>query len=113
REMVTRRSHQALSSDEGGSWTAVRETGFRGSNHKLLGLRNGTVACAYRDEDPALRGVSLSVTENGGEPWRFAGQLYAAGPDARHVPGSVCGYPDVTTLTDGRLAAVLHTYPDD
>jgi hypothetical protein len=113
REMVTRRSHQAWSSDEGRSWTAIRETGFRGSNHKLFALRSGSVACAYRDEDPALRGVSLSVTDDGGETWRFAGQLYAAGPNARHVPGSVCGYPDVTALPDGRLAAVLHTYPDD
>jgi hypothetical protein len=57
--------------------------------------------------------VSLSVTDDGGEHWRFAGQLYAAGADARHVPGSVCGYPDVVDMGDGRLAAVLHTYPDD
>jgi hypothetical protein len=113
REMVTRRSHQAWSADEGRTWTALRETGFRGSNHKLFPLRSGAVACAYRDEDPAYRGVSLSVTTDGGETWRFAGQLYAAGPDARHVPGSVCGYPDVTRLADDRLAAVLHTYPDD
>ena len=113
REMVTRRSHQAWSADEGRTWTPVRETGFRGSNHKLFRLRSGTVVCAYRDEDPAFRGVSVSVTNDGGETWQFAGQLYAGGPNARHVPGSVCGYPDVTALPDGRLAAVLHTYPDD
>ena len=113
REMVTRRSHQAWSADEGRTWTPVRETGFRGSNHKLFRLRSGAVVCAYRDEDPAFRGVSVSVTDDGGETWQFAGQLYAGGPNARHVPGSVCGYPDVTALPDGRLAAVLHTYPDD
>jgi hypothetical protein len=113
RDMSTRRSQQAWSSDEGATWTALRETGFRGSNHKLFALRAGAIACAYRDEDPERRGVSVSVTEDGGESWRFVGQLYAAGPDARHVPGSVCGYPDVVALGDGRLAAVLHTYPDD
>lgn len=113
REMVTRQSHRAWSSDEGRTWTPVGETGFRGSNHKLFPLRSGAVACAYRDEDPAFRGVSLSITADGGESWRFAGQLYAAPADASHVPGSVCGYPDVTALPDGRLAAVLHTYPDD
>ena len=113
REMVTRQSHQAWSADEGATWTPVQPTGFRGSNTKLFRLRNGSIACAYRDEDPDRRGVSLSVTDDGGEHWRFAGQLYAAGPDARHLPGSVCGYPDVVDLGDGRLAAVLHTYPDD
>jgi hypothetical protein len=112
REMVTRRSHQAWSSDDGATWTAPVETGFAGSNTKLFRLRSGLVGCLYRDEDPARRGVSLSVTADGGSSWRFAGQLYAAGPDARHVPGSVCGYPDVADLGDGRLAAVLHTYPD-
>ena len=112
REMVTRQAHQSLSSDEGATWTPVRPTGFAGSNIKLFRLRSGAVGCLYRDEDPARRGVSLSITDDGGAAWRFAGQLYAAGPDARHVPGSVCGYPDVADLGDGRLAAVLHTYPD-
>lgn len=113
REMVTRRSHQSVSADEGRTWSPVSETGFRGSNHKLFTLRDGSAACAYRDEDPAQRGVSISVTDDGGDTWRFAGQLYAAPADALHVPGSVCGYPDVVALEDGRLAAVLHTYPDD
>jgi hypothetical protein len=113
RDFGLRRSHQAWSFDEGRTWTPIRETGFRGSNHKLFRLRSGMVACAYRDEDPAYRGVSLSVTDDGGESWRFAGQLYAAAADARHVPGSVCGYPDVVSLGQDRLAAVLHTYPDD
>ena len=48
------------------------------------GFAPGAIACAYRDEDPALRGVSLSVSEDGGETWTFAGQLYAADPDALH-----------------------------
>ena len=58
-----------------------------------------------------LRGVSLSVSEDGGETWTFAGQLYAADPDALHEPGSVCGYPDVAVLGSGDLAVVLHAYP--
>ncbi len=113
RDFDARRSHQAWSSDEGRTWTPVRETGFRGSNHKLFRLRSGMVVCAYRDEDPAYRGVSISVTDDGGESWRFAGQLYAAAADARHVPGSVCGYPDMVSLGEDRVAAILHTYPDD
>ena len=44
--------------------------------------------------------------------WSLAGQLYAADPDARHEPGSVCGYPDVVTFPSGELGVVLHGYPD-
>jgi len=111
REMITRQSHQSWSSDEGRTWTPIRPTGFRGSNTKLFPLRSGAVLCAYRDEDPARRGVSLSLTEDGGETWRFAGQLYAAPADARHLPGSVCGYPDIVSLGSGEIAAVVHSYP--
>jgi hypothetical protein len=51
------------------------------------------------------------VSHDGGKTWTVIGQLYAAGPDASHVPGSVCGYPTIASLGDGRLACVLHTYP--
>ena len=111
REHVTRQSVFAHSADEGRTWTPIRPTPFLGSNIKLFRLRSGAVACAYRDEDPDQRGVSISVTGDGGETWRSAGQLYAAGPASAHRPGSVCGYPDVVTLSDGTLGVVLHSYP--
>jgi hypothetical protein len=101
------------SADEGRTWTPIRPTTFKGSNIKLFGLRSGAILCAYRDEDPALRGVSISISEDGGETWRFAGQLYAASADALHAPGAVCGYPDIVRLSDGTLGAVLHSYPTD
>jgi hypothetical protein len=113
REHITRQSVFAHSSDEGRTWTSIRPTAFKGSNIKLFRLRSGAIVCAYRDEDPDRRGVSVSVTEDGGESWSFAGQLYAAGPDSQHRPGSVCGYPDIVMLSDGTLGAVLHSYPDD
>ena len=111
REHQTRQSVQSFSSDEGRTWTPIRPTPFKGSNIKLFRLRSGAIACAYRDEDPERRGVSLSVTEDAGGSWRAAGQLYAAGADAQHEPGSVCGYPDLVTLGSGDIGAVLHTYP--
>ncbi len=113
REHITRQSVFAHSSDEGRTWTSIRPTAFKGSNIKLFRLRSGAIACAYRDEDPDRRGVSVSVTKDGGESWSFAGQLYAAGPDSQHRPGSVCGYPDMVMLSDGTLGAMLHSYPDD
>lgn len=111
REHQTRQSVQSHSDDEGATWTPIRPTPFKASNIKLFRLRSGAIACAYRDEDPARRGVSLSVTDDGGASWQFAGQLYAAGDDAQHEPGSVCGYPDLVALGDGQIGAVLHTYP--
>jgi hypothetical protein len=111
REHQTRQSVWSTSADEGRTWSPIQPTPFLGSNIKLFRLRSGAIACAYRDEDPARRGVSLSVTDDGGATWSLAGQLYAAGADARHEPGSVCGYPDVVTFPSGDLGVVLHAYP--
>jgi hypothetical protein len=100
-------------SDEGASWSEPRPTPFRGSNVRLSRLRSGAVLCADRDEDPARRGVSVSITHDGFDTWRFAGQLYAAGEDASHVPGSVCGYPTFASIpgSEALVAAALHSCP--
>jgi hypothetical protein len=112
REMVTRQAFSAHSADEGRSWSPVRPTGFMGANVKLLRLRAGAILCAYRDEDPARRGVSCSVSLDGGERWQLAGQLYRAPADTTHQPGYLCGYPDLVYTGDREIACVLHTYPD-
>jgi hypothetical protein len=111
REHQTRQSVWSTSTDEGASWSPIRPTAFKGSNIKLFRLRSGAIVCAFRDEDPARRGVSLSGTEDGGETWTALGQLYAAGPEALHEPGSVCGYPDLVALGGDQIGAVLHSYP--
>jgi hypothetical protein len=111
REHKTLQSVWSTSADEGATWSRIRPTAFKGSNIKLYRLRSGAIACAYRDEDPQCRGVSLSLTENGGASWTSLGQLYAAGPEALHEPGSVCGYPDLVDLGGGEIGAVLHSYP--
>jgi len=111
REHQTRQSVSSHSNDEGRTWSPIQPTPFLASNVKLFRLRSGAVVCAYRDEDPTRRGVSLSVTRDGGASWAFAGQLYAAAADALHEPGSVCGYPDLVRLGSGEIGAVLHAYP--
>ena len=113
REHVVRKSVFSHSEDEGLTWSPIRYTGFKGSNIKLLKLRSGDVVCAYRDEEPDRRGVSVSMTEDGGESWDLIGQLYAADPDAAHRPGSLCGYPDMVYVSENEIAAVLHTYTDE
>ena len=112
REHVTRESVFAHSTDEGRTWAALRPTGFKGANIKLHRLRSGRILCAYRDEDPLRRGVSCSVSDDGGETWHHVGQLYAAHPDVPHRPGTLCGYPDLIPLGGGEIACVFHTYPD-
>ena len=112
REHKTRQSVFSTSADEGATWTPIRPTAFKGSNIKLFRLRSGQVVCVYRDEDPAQRGVSVSLTGDAGESWTSLGQLYAAGPEAQHEPGSVCGYPDLVALGGNEIGAVLHPYPD-
>jgi hypothetical protein len=112
REHVTRQSFFAHSADEGRTWSPVRPTGFKGANVKLLYLRSGAVLCAYRDEDPARRGLSCSVSEDGGETWRWLGRLYSADASVVHRPGLLCGYPDMLRTGSNDLVGVLHTYPD-
>ena len=113
REHNLKRSVFSHSEDDGRTWTPLRYTGFMGANFKLQRLNSGAVVCVYRDEEPSRRGVSVSVTEDGGETWRLAGQLYVSHMDPSHVPSLVCGYPDLAYLDDRRMIGVLHTYPDD
>ena len=113
REHILKKSVYSHSEDDGRTWSPIRYTGFLGANLKLLKLRSGAVICAYRNEDPGRRGVSVSVTENGGETWREVGQLYAAAPAVQHQPNRLCGYPAMAYVSDDEIASVLHTYPDD
>jgi hypothetical protein len=112
REMVTRRSVAAVSSDDGATWSPPVPTGFGGSNHNLTVLNSGTLLCAYRDEDPSQYGVSLSVSDDG-LSWRFIGRLYRAEPGIRHEPTLYCGYPAIARISRDELLCVLHTYVDD
>ena len=76
-------------------------------------LNSGALICAYRDEDPDNRGVSLSISFNNGETWEQIGQLYSAKQDSRHIPNLKCGYPDFVNLDNDKLLGILHTYPDE
>ena len=77
----------------------------------LRGDEQQIISAAY--EDPSRRGVSLSVSEDGGETWSWFGQLYDAPDDANHAPGYFGGGPDMEPLGNGEYAAVLHSYEDD
>ena len=71
REHTTRQSFYAHSRNDGLRWMEIRPTEFKGANIKLFQLRSGNIICTYRNEDPKHRGVSCSVTEDGGETWQI------------------------------------------
>ena len=82
-------------------------------NIKLQKLNSGSVACLYRNENPNNRGVSLSISKDGGGNWSYHGQIYSAPKDAKHLPYYKCGYPDLIYLNKTEILGVLHTYPDE
>lgn len=103
----------SISDDNGATWSHLRDPGFVGASFKLDQLDSGVITCFYRDEDPARRGVSLSISEDSGESWEWVGQLYDAPDDAKHLPGYFGGGPDMVSLGNGNYAAVVHSYEDD
>ena len=73
REHQTRQSVWSTSERRGrepGRRSARRRSWARTSSSS--GCGPGAIVCAYRDEDPERRGVSLSVTDDGGESWTSA-----------------------------------------
>ena len=113
REHVLHDSVFAHSDDEGKTWSEIRYSGFKGANIKLLRLRSGAIVCAYRNEDPERRGISCSISEDGGETWREFGRLYVPQPGAAHIPSYLCGYPEFVYTSDNEIVCTLHTYPDE
>ena len=113
REHILLQTVFSHSEDEGKTWSPIRFTGFKGSNIKLHKLNSGIIVCLYRDEDPDLRGVSVSQSNDGGVNWNPIGQIYSASNDSLHFPHLKCGYPDIVRINDRDLLGILHTYPDE
>ena len=59
------------------------------------------------------RGVAMSLSTDGGATWEEIGWLYSALPESKHSPGYVCGYPDMTYVSDNEILCTLHTCPDE
>ena len=112
-------SHKSYSADEGKTWTPYEQVNFKGECPFLVQLRSGAVLCAYRDvegsspdrsmaasqsrSDGSSRpGVSVSVSEDDGETWRWVGQLYSGA-------NWDCAYPVFVRLPDGRLFCSYYT----
>lgn len=112
REHQVKDSVYSHSSDEGKTWTPIKPTGFKGANPRLLKLRNGSIACAYRNEDRATRAINISVSEDGGHKWKLAGTLNVGDDSIPIKPSYISGYPSMVYINDRDIACVFHTYPE-
>jgi hypothetical protein len=99
---LPRWSLRSYSADEGKTWTHYEEVNFKGECPCLVQLRSGAILCAYRDRDDDRPGMSVSVSDDDGESWRWVGQLYSG-------PNWDCSYPVIIRLPDGRLFCTYYT----
>ncbi len=75
---------------------------FKGQCPCLVHLRSGAILCAYRDMEPDRPGVSISLSEDNGETWRWVGQLYSGA-------NWDCAYQNLVRLPDGRIFCAYYT----
>jgi hypothetical protein len=99
-------AYQSHSSDDGATWSPARKTGFLGGTPSLYKLRNGDIACFYREREPSRPGVSISVTRDSGESWEWIGQVYES-------PDWFCGYPGTARLDDETFVCAYFTAIED
>lgn len=95
-------SYFSRSEDEGQTWTEPTPLPFRGQTPFLFKLSNQSILCIYRDRDPTQPGVGASLTTDGGESWKYIGQIYS-GSDWN------CGYPAMVRLVDESLFCVYYS----
>jgi hypothetical protein len=99
-------SYRSHSDDEGRTWSTPKPLPFAGQTPFLLVLPSGAICCVYRDRHPDRPGVSASLSNDGGETWMFAGQLYE-GTDWN------CGYPGLVALPNGELFCAYYSCYDN
>ena len=93
------RIKRSESSDDGKTWSAIRETALPNPNSGIeaIMLRSGNLAMVYNDkeEEPRDR-LAISISEDFGETWRWT----------RHIedtPGGRFDYPSIIQSKDGSL----------
>ena len=111
REMVTRRSVAAISSDEGATWSSPVPTGYGGWNHTdRAGLRRALVRLPRRRSETVWRQLERYRRRAHVALRRSAVSRRRRCPDE---PTLYCGYPAVARLSSQELLCVIDTYVDD
>lgn len=94
---------QAVSTDEGKTWSAWEPFPFVGHAPELLALSDGPIVSAFRELDDAFthEWVSLVTSIDGGRTWSEPLRI-------RDCKAAECGYPGLLELADHRLLVVYY-----
>jgi len=94
---------QAVSTDEGKTWSAWEPFPFVGHAPELLALSDGPIVSAFRELDDAYthEWVSLVTSLDGGRTWSEPMRI-------RDCKASECGYPGLVELADHQLLVVYY-----
>jgi sialidase-1 len=100
--------YQAVSYDDGRSWTGLHETPMWGHPAHVLALADGRLVCTYGYRRPPF-GVRACVSYDGGCSWAIEREFVL-----RDDGGSRdLGYPSTAELPDGRLLTVYYFHGQD
>jgi sialidase-1 len=100
--------HQALSRDEGRTWTDLHQTPMWGHPAQVLALADGRLVCTYGYRRPPF-GVRACISEDGGGSWDIECEIVL-----RDDGGSRdVGYPSTAELPDGTLVTVYYIHGED
>jgi hypothetical protein len=100
--------HQAVSHDDGYTWTDLCQTPMWGHPAHLLSLSDGRLVCTYGYRRPPY-GIRACVSDDGGRSWSIEREaILRADGGSRDL-----GYPSSAELPDGRLLTVYYIHGDD
>ena len=108
RENRSRFLHQAVSTDEGHTWSDPIPTPIYGYPPHLLGLPDGRLLCVYghREPDYSIRAV---FSEDEGRSWDVERTLVIRGG----LPSKDLGYPSSVLRPDGQIFTVYYCQDED
>ncbi len=93
------------SDDEGRTWSAMRQLGFRGDSPSMIRLESGVLLAAIRsrpEKGKAKPGIGLVASADEGQSWEMLGNVHdQANWDM--------GYPDLIKLANGQVLCLYYT----
>lgn len=100
--------YQAVSHDEGHSWSELRQTPMWGHPAQVLALSDVRLVCAYGYRRPPF-GVRACASYDGGRSWDMENEIVLRDDGSTRD----LGYPSTCELPDGTLITVYYIHGDD
>ncbi len=108
RENTSRHLHQALSEDDGRTWSTPRQLPIAGYPPHLLLLPDGRILCTYGWRQPDFR-IRAVLSEDGGATWDVDREVCIRGD----LPNKDLGYPGTVAANDGALFTVYYAQDEN